>query len=494
LARKMGMHSRSEFIDTMRGRYKKASWSEKGKIIDDVIVVCEFDRKHVIKLLNQKQSKKTKAKRWSKVKYNEQVVQALVTVWYAANQICSKRLVPFLAELVTNMEKHGHLDLQPEVKDALLMISHATVDRLLKKERHRIGKSPSTTKAGNLLKHQIPVRTFADWDDVVPGFFEADLVAHNGGDTHGAFLNTLVLVDISTYWLEFIPLLQKNGDYVIAGLDVVKMLIPFPLLGVDTDNGSEFINHEMINYCESSGITFTRGRAYKKNDQAFVEEKNGSVIRRLIGYDRYEGQDAWRILTRLYRELRLYVNFFQPSLKLLSKHREGAHVARKYEQAQTPYQRVLMSDVDTKAKRKLTRQYKTLDAVTLLEDIQTLQKELWTYATTAESTEDQASKTPRFYRKVTKIDGRKGPRHWKTRRDPFEDVSEEIEQVLEANPCQSAASLHEELMMKYPDKFGPQHLRSMQRRVVEWRRCKSDPRQDLKEIMLADNKAETPLR
>ncbi len=480
--RKIGLQSRRELIDVARGRYKNATWSEKGQIINELIVVCGLDRKHIIKRLNQRAVGKTKPKRRSNPKYDDQVSQALVTVWYAANQICSKRLVPFIEELVRNMEKHGHLDLPSEVRTALLGISHATVDRLLKHERHRIGKSHSTTKAGKLLKHQIPVRTFADWDDVVPGFFEIDLVAHNGGDTHGAFLNTLVLVDISTGWLEFMPLLQKNGDYVIAGLDVAKMLMPFPLLGVDVDNGSEFINHEMIKYCKMSCITFTRGRPYKKNDQAFVEEKNGSVIRRLIGYDRFEGPDAWVTLTRLYRELRLYVNFFQPSLKLLSKHRVGAHVSKKYDRAQTPYQRVLASDVDEKIKRKLIRQYKKLDAVTLLEDIQTLQQQLWRHASKSGLSQDQT--VPRFYHKEPKIDRRKSPRHWTTRRDPFEDVKEDIDQMLASNPCQSAASILRTLIEKNPDKFGPQHRRSLQRRVVEWRNSNSNPGRDLKRLML----------
>lgn len=481
---KMAKQSRRDLIGKMRGRYRTAPWLHKGKMIDELVTLCDYDRKHVIKLLNAPEQRNPKAKQGSKAKYDEPVKQALQTVWYAANQICSKRLVPFLPELVDNMHIHGHLNLDPDTRRALLSISASTVDRLLRTEKHRIGKSTSTTKAGNLLKNQIQVRTFADWDDVVPGFFEADLVAHCGGDTRGAFLNTLVLIDISTGWLEFIPLLQKNGDYVIAGLDVVKMLIPFPLLGLDTDNGSEFINQEMINYCESGNITFTRGRAYRKNDQAYVEEKNGSVVRRLIGYDRYEGQDAWQILTKLYRQLRLYVNFFQPSLKLLSKHRDGAHVNRKYDQAKTPYQRVLASEVDATIKIRLTQQYQELDAVVLLTEIQKLQNQLWGYATSeAPGGADKDPVTPRFYRKRKKRDGRKGPRHWKTRRDPFEDVTDEIQQALQANPAQSAVGLLRVLIAKYPNKFGPGHARSLQRRLSEWRK-NSDLGKNLREILL----------
>jgi hypothetical protein len=285
------------------------------------------------------------------------------------------------------------------------------------------------------------------------------------------------------------PLLQKNGDYVIAGLDVAKMLIPFPLLGVDSDNGSEFINHEMIKYCKTSCITFTRGRAYKKNDQAFVEEKNGSVIRRLIGYDRFEGQAAWETLTLLYRELRLYVNFFQPSLKLASKHREGAHVSKTYDQAQTPCQRVLASDLSSIIKRRLIQQYNKLDAVTLLTNIQTLQQQLWKHA--SKSGDDQTARSPTFYRKEPKLDRRKGPRHWTTRRDPFEDVKEDIDELLTSNPCQSAVRLLRELMARYPDKIGPQHRRSLQRRVAEWRNGRS-PIRDLKRLLAPEQGSTEP--
>jgi hypothetical protein len=257
-------------------------------------------------------------KRPASQKYDEQVRQALISVWFTANQICSKRLVPFLPQLVTAMEHHGHLRLPADVRAHLLSISPATADRMLRPERENIKRSISTTRRGNLLKHQIQVRTFADWDDVTPGFLEADLVAHCGGNTNGAFLNTLVLVDISTGWLECMPLLRKCASDVIDGLRVADELLPFPLQGLDTDCGSEFINYDLLDYCEDRFITFTRARTHRKNDQAHVEEKNGSVVRRLVGYDRFEGREAWEALAKLYCVLRKYVNFFQPSLKLLA--------------------------------------------------------------------------------------------------------------------------------------------------------------------------------
>ncbi len=176
------------------------------------------------------------------------------------------------------------------------------------------------------------------------------------------------------------PLLHKSADDAILGLRLTKELLPFSLLGIDTDNGSEFINYELLNYGQDEKITFTRSRAYRKNDQAHVEQKNGSVVRRLVGYDRFEGYQAWQALTELYRVLRLYVNYFQPSLKLISKERKGAHVTKKYDTAQTPYQRTLASSsLSDTAKHSLTEHYQSLDPVGLLNSMEMLQDKLWQY-------------------------------------------------------------------------------------------------------------------
>jgi len=500
----MSLNTRREFLSGIRNRYQNAPWLIKGQLIDEIVLNCGYDRKYAIRLMNTTGKVDQKTVRTRSSRYNSEVRQALRAVWYAANQICSKRLVPFLPELVENMEQHGHLKITADDKEILLSIGHSTMDRLLTPERRRIGKSRSTTTAGSLLKHQIQVRTFADWDDVTPGFFEADLVAHCGSDTHGKFINTLVLVDVSTGWLEFLPLLQKGSTEVIDGFTVAKDLLPFPLLGIDTDNGSEFINHDMIQYCADNSITFTRSRAYRKNDQAFVEEKNGSVVRRLIGYDRFEGQEAWRTLMALYRVLRLYVNFFQPSLKLLSKKRYGARVTKKYDEAKTPFQRVLVSDLTEHVKDRLTQQYQILDSIALLSEIETLQNQLWKLAADrsvrgthgrvthrhAQAHEDMSvtvdnpirapehssadpsadlPKRKRFYKRQEKVDGRKAPRTWKTRQDPFAEVWDDVQLKLELDPHQSAASLLTDLMVKYPGKFRPGHRRTLQRRVKVWR-------------------------
>jgi hypothetical protein len=210
---------------------------------------------------------------------------------------------------------------------------------------------------------------------------EADLVAHCGDRSEGAYLNTLVLTDIATGWTECVALLRRSEGDVSGGIHAARQCLPFPLLGLDTDNGGEFINYELLRYCEKERITFTRSRAYRKNDQAHVEEKNGSVVRRLIGYDRYEGTDAWRALTALYRVLRLYVNFFQPSMKLLSRERLGGHTTKHYDKARTPYQRVLESSVISEdQKSRLRVLYHDLDPVLLLQEVEHLQDAFWQYA------------------------------------------------------------------------------------------------------------------
>lgn len=325
----MSLSARREMLASIRNKYRQAEWALKGRILDGFIASTGYERKYAIQLLNRRELPRSEAIRHGAQKYDEQVRQALLLVWYAANRICSKRLVPFIPDLVAAMERHGHLRVPDDVRQKLLDTSPATVEGLLQSERTIAGQGFSHTKPGTLLKHQIKVRTFADWDNVIPGFFEADLVAHCGGDPSGAFLNTLVLVDISTGWLECMPLLRKSASDVIDGVKIAQELMPFPLQRLDTDCGSEFINYDVLDFCEDNKITFTRARTHRKNDQAFVEEKNGSVVRRLVGYDRFEGRRAWEALARLYAVLRKYINFFQPSLKLTEKARKGAKKLRR---------------------------------------------------------------------------------------------------------------------------------------------------------------------
>ncbi len=334
----MSLHARRELIQSIALRYHEASKADKKSMLDELVAATGYHRKSATRLLNNPPAKASPQTPRRRARlYDDQVSMALVILWEAADRICSKRLVPFLPELIDALERHGHLQLEESVRQRLCSISPATVDRLLHQLRYGSAAGGiSTTRPGSLLKHQIPVRTFADWDDLKPGFFEADLVAHCGTVNAGSYLNTLTLTDVDTGWTECLSLLVREQDIVVKAIDAARRLIPFPMLGLDTDNGKEFINYTLLDYCRRESITFTRSRPYKKNDQCHVEQKNGSIVRRVIGYDRFEGMEACRILSRLYQQLRLYVNFFQPSLKLIDKERIGSRIVKKYDQAQTP--------------------------------------------------------------------------------------------------------------------------------------------------------------
>jgi hypothetical protein len=315
-------------------------------------------------------------------RYPLAVQRALITCWHIANGICSKRLIPYLPELVAVLERQGELRLEAETKRLLLALSPATADRLLRVERQRTKPHGlGTTKPGTLLKASIPIRTFADWDDVRPGFVEVDLVAHCGESTHGEYVHSLTLTDVATGWTECLALRNRGQQIVFAALVRARAQLPFPLVGIDSDNGGEFINAHLLRYCQTEQLTFTRSRPYKKNDQAYVEQKNWSIVRHLVGYGRYEGAAACEALERLYEVVRLYVNFFQPSMKLVSKERVGGKVRKRYDAATTPYQRVLDSpQIADEVKAALRQQYLTLNPVALLRQIHRAQETLWQLA------------------------------------------------------------------------------------------------------------------
>jgi hypothetical protein len=300
--------------------------------------------------------------------------------------------VPYLPELAAVLEQHGELQLDAQTKTQLLSLSPATADRLLRAERQRHHPHGlGTTKPGTLLKHQIPIRTFADWDDAVPGFVEVDLVAHCAESTHGEYLNSLTLTDIVTGWTECLALRNRSQHTVHAAIVQARRRLPFPLVGLDSDNGTEFINDLLLRYCQQEHITFTRSRPYKKNDQAHVEQKNWSIVRQTVGYDRYEGQPACDALATLYEVVRLYTNFFQPCMKLQSKERLGSKVKKSYDPARTPYQRVLESEqVTQESKGRLQAQYRTLNPVALLRQIHRAQETLWQLAVGGGSAEQPA--------------------------------------------------------------------------------------------------------
>jgi hypothetical protein len=247
-----------------------------------------------------------------------------------------------MAEAIEALERHGELSLDPEVRAKLLRISAATIDRALAPERSRLRvRGRSGTKPGSLLRRQIPIRTFADWDDRSPGFCEVDLVAHDGGDPAGEFCQTLDVTCVATGWTEMRALPNKAQRWCFEALMQIRSDLPFPLRGLDSDNGSEFINDQLLRYCSAERITFTRSRPYRKNDNCFVEQKNWPVVRQMVGYARYDTAAELGCLSELYSWLRLYVNFFQPQMRLVSKTRRGATVTKRYDRARTPYRRIL---------------------------------------------------------------------------------------------------------------------------------------------------------
>ena len=375
MKQKMSKQSRRELLDALRPKYRSASPAEKQELLNVFIESTGFHRKYAIAQLNGENRARERKRRV--VKYNDDLKSALLEVWKALNCPSSKRLVPFLSEIVEVLERTGHLHLDPDTRKLLLTISPATVDRILTPIRGTGVRSLSFTKPGNLLKKQIPLRTFTEWDDAVPGFFEADLVAHSGPDPSGQFLQTLTLTDICTQWTECFALLRRGEVEVRMALQEREQQLPFPFKGLDTDNGFEFINWNMLNWCRIREITFTRGRPYKKNDQAHVEERNGAIVRKLVGYDRLEGRMAYRALTEFYEVVRLYQNFFQPSQKLVEKHRDGAKVYKRHDKARTPYQRILESSlVSTEAKAVLTQRFQRLDPVELLNKMREIQARL----------------------------------------------------------------------------------------------------------------------
>ena len=258
-------------------------------------------------------------------------------------------------------------------------MSSATIDRRLRRARSRLARARrSTTKPGTLLKHAIPIRTYADWDEQRPGFVEMDLVAHCGDSAAGEYLHTLNVVDIDTRWTEPVALANRGQKVTFDGICAMRDRLPFPLLGIDSDGGGEFINHHLYRYCQKEHITFTRSRPYKKNDQAHVEQKNWTVVRQVVGYDRYESQEALAMMGCVYDDLRLYVNFFQPVMKLISKTRIGSKVRKKYDKAQTPYQQIMASQhIDQVVKERLTELYLSLNPVELKSRIEKNLAQLW---------------------------------------------------------------------------------------------------------------------
>ena len=376
-------------------RYRNGSKKVKRQILDEFCETTGYSRGYArfvlrnhgrqVLLRGKKVIVGDLRKRQQRVKsryYDEQVVQALSKLWQLLNYVCGKRLVAIMPELIAKLEQFGELRLTALTKEKLLRISAASIDRLLQPERrkHQL-RQRSHTKPGTLLKHQIPIRTFAEWDEAQPGFAEIDLVAHDGGLALGDYCQTLDLTDVCTGWTETEAVPNKAQVWVFEAIQTIRARLPFPLLGLDSDNGSEFVNHELLQYCQKERITFTRARPYRKNDNCYVEQKNYSVVRQTVGYQRFDTAAELMVLKQLYATLRLYTNFFQPTMKLKSKERFGSRVKKSYYAPQTPYQRVLAcTEVNVADKKKLQRQYQSLNPAALKRQLDKYRKELFRLA------------------------------------------------------------------------------------------------------------------
>ncbi|MDI9530267.1 MAG: DDE-type integrase/transposase/recombinase [Chloroflexota bacterium] len=365
----MSQRSKKEVLERIRARYLKASKAEKQIILDELTATTGYNRKYAIRVLRHPRRSKGLKKAGRKRRYTGETIQILEQLWEMGGRLCSKRLHPFLPEWIRKLEECGEISLTHEVKAQLLSMSRSTIDRRLQpariKEKRR---GLSSTKPGALLKRQIPVRIYTPWDEQQPGFLEIDLVAHCGETTAGNYLNTLTATDLATGWTECLALPNKTQTATFLAIKKLQERLPFPLLGLDSDNGSEFINDMLYRFCLDQQITFTRCRPYRKNDQAHVEQKNWSVVRHTVGYDRFETQAELDLLSSIYADLRLFVNFFQPVEKLISSTTINGVKHKQYDQAKTPYQRVLEDPrVDEKYKTQLRILYNSLNPVTIRE-------------------------------------------------------------------------------------------------------------------------------
>lgn len=370
-----------EYAKAMRVRYWQANRKGKTWILNEFVAVTGYHRKAAIRLLGRADEVVPKARRGRRRKYGPEIVEALRTVWEAGDYLCSKRLHDFMLEWTEVLANHGELKVEPDISEKLCRMSPSTIDRLLQRYRFvRKRRSLSTTKPGSLLKASIPIRTFGEWEEKKPGFLEVDLVAHCGESTEGFYLTTLSAVDIATRWAEYRGVWGKGQSKVGGAIHTLRKRFPFPILGLDSDNGGEFINRDLYRYCLKEKIKFTRSRPYKKNDNAHVEQKN-SWIRRLIGYGRYESREALDLLNRLYEMEHIWANFFQPVSILQSKTRHGAKVSKVYAAAQTPYRRLLASGILSEdQKRELEKRYRDTNPVRLKAEIEATLKQLWKFA------------------------------------------------------------------------------------------------------------------
>ena len=367
----MGNEAKWEYFRVMYERYHKAERKARAALLDEFCVTTGYNRKYAIRLLNgpRPEKKRVRRPREHKPQYGKQVISVLAAVWEAAGYPWSVRLKALLPSWLPWIRKRYRLS--GKLEQELLAMSARQMDRRLQsRKRQPKRKIYGRTKPGVLLKHHIPIKTDS-WDVKAPGFTEVDLVSHSGDSADGEFAHTLNLTDIPTGWTESRALLGKSEIAVQEALDEIQRGLPFRLLGVDSDNGSEFINWHLKRWCDGKQIQLTRGRPYKKDDNAHIEQKNWTHVRKLLGWDRYDSGAAVEAINAVYRqELRWWMNLYLPSVKLVKKVRVGSKMRRVYSPAQTPWERVLASgQADTRRAAELKKLRSTLDPFALAERI-----------------------------------------------------------------------------------------------------------------------------
>ena len=375
-----------EVAKALRARYLQASRKEKAKILDEFCQTTGLHRKATIRLLRGGAGGPSRG-RGRPRRYGPEALDALRLLWEVGDRMCGKLLVAVIPDLLAALERHGELRVAPQVRAALLAISPATVDRLLRPARRALGRQPRRqSPAATSLKAQIPIRTWSEWTDVKPGSVQADLVLHCGESMEGFFLTTLTVVDVATGWTELQSVWGLGKQRVGAALYHVRKRLPFPLRELHTDNGSEFINYTLRSWCIEKKIACSRGRGYRKNDQAYVEQRNWLGVRRQVGYDRYDSHAAQEAMQRLYALLRLQMNFFRPLSKVISKERRGARVTKRYDVPRTPYQRLLEAGVlEDLTQAAMDEQLLNINPAQLQRHIELALRRLWNLTTRRET-------------------------------------------------------------------------------------------------------------
>jgi hypothetical protein len=482
-------------LSAAAARYRSLSRTGKQMLLNELQALTGYHRKSLLRRLNQQpDQRQTSLRGQHRRRYGPEVVEALVPLWEASDRLCGKRLHALLPQLVESLEHHGHLQLEQSVRAGVLSMSSATIDRLLAPVRQSSGgngwRRPPRAHSG--VRRRVQVRTFKGWDDhKQPGWLEIDLVAHCGGRLEGRFIWTLVATDIATGWSESLPVITRDGASVLAAIQRLRQQLPFPLRGIDADNDPAFMNALMEQWCDApeQGIELNRSRAYQSNDQAWVEQKNGVLIRRVVGYERLVGLEAAQLLAELYAALRLFTNLFQPSFKLKSSVREGGRIKRLHHPPRTPLQQLLrtgvLSDQEAQGLRELR---KRCDPVALLATIRSCQSRLALLISgqqasamagetfTWQTPEEEKRELARFlqglqalWRQSRPLQKQPKPRQGRRSRvDPFEAHADLIPQWLEAEPDVASKDLLERLIAMDPERYRPQHKRTLQRRIRDW--------------------------